>query len=128
MSIARKYALRGAPGVDRCCCCSVLTWFGLLSPGKGIETTIVAVSQLVERHPEVLLVVAGRTHPGVVREQIVSRALTFAVAAGCAVWRCNGPCRRHRHVYRRGPRDDGYPETTWSSAKQSWMRCRPQAG
>lgn len=82
MSIARKYALRGAPGVDRCCCCSVLTWFGLLSPGKGIETTIVAVSQLVERHPEVLLVVAGRTHPGVVREQIVSGALTFAVAAG----------------------------------------------
>lgn len=47
----------------------VMSSFGLLSPGKGIETTIDAIAQLVERHPEVLLVVAGRTHPGVVRDQ-----------------------------------------------------------
>jgi glycosyltransferase involved in cell wall biosynthesis len=47
----------------------VLSSFGLLSPGKGIETTIAAVSQLRIRHPEVLLVVAGRTHPDVVRRE-----------------------------------------------------------
>lgn len=115
----------------------VVSSFGLLSPGKGIEATIEAVAHLVSRFPEILLVVAGRTHPDVVRrdgeayrlglerrvrelglvdhvsfddrfldiaelaellgatdlfvtaytgrEQIVSGALTFAIAAGCPV-------------------------------------------
>ncbi len=47
----------------------VLSSFGLLSPGKGIEATIDAVARLVPRHPEVLLVIAGRTHPDVVRRE-----------------------------------------------------------
>jgi len=47
----------------------VVTSFGLLSPGKGIENTIDAMALLVPRHPEALLVVAGRTHPEVVRNQ-----------------------------------------------------------
>lgn len=115
----------------------VLSTFGLLSEGKGLETMIEALPAIVERHPEVLYVVAGRTHPGVARrdgeryrlsleqavldggledhvefddrflsvdeiadllaatdvfvtpyrelEQISSGALTFAIAAGCAV-------------------------------------------
>jgi glycosyltransferase involved in cell wall biosynthesis len=47
----------------------VLSTFGLLSSGKGIETVIEALPSIVERHPEVLYVVAGRTHPGVAHRE-----------------------------------------------------------
>ncbi|MGI8972597.1 MAG: glycosyltransferase [Gaiella sp.] len=115
----------------------VLSTFGLISPGKGLETAIAALPAIVERHPEALYLIAGRTHPEVARregeqyrlllerravdlgvgdhvefddrflsvheladllhatdvfvtpyrnrEQIASGALTFAIAAGCAV-------------------------------------------
>jgi glycosyltransferase involved in cell wall biosynthesis len=114
-----------------------LSTFGLLSPGKGLETAIAALPAMIERHPEIVYVIAGRTHPDVARregeryrmklerqvleldlaehvefddrfltidqlsdllaatdvfvtpyrnrEQIASGALTFAIAAGCAV-------------------------------------------
>jgi glycosyltransferase involved in cell wall biosynthesis len=114
-----------------------LSTFGLISSGKGLETMIDALPAIVERHPEVVYTVAGRTHPDVARregeqyrfmlerrafelglgthvvwddrflsidelsdllaetdvfvtpyasrEQIASGALTFALAAGCAV-------------------------------------------
>ncbi|MCK7554474.1 glycosyltransferase [Chitinophaga sedimenti] len=41
--------------------------FGLLSRNKGIETVIQAMPKIIERHPEVLYIVAGATHPAVVR-------------------------------------------------------------
>jgi glycosyltransferase involved in cell wall biosynthesis len=115
----------------------VLSTFGLISPGKGLETVIEALPAMIERHPEMVYVIAGRTHPDVAhregeryrlmlerrvlevdlaehvefddrflsidelsdllaatdvfvtpyrnREQIASGALTFAIAAGCAV-------------------------------------------
>lgn len=115
----------------------LLSTFGLISPGKGLETVIEALPAIVERHPEIVYVIAGRTHPDVAhregeqyrlmlerrvleldlganvefddrflsidelsdllsatdvfltpyrnREQIASGALTFAIAAGCAV-------------------------------------------
>ena len=47
----------------------VLSTFGLLSSGKGIETVIEALPSIVERHPEVLYVIAGRTHPGVAHRE-----------------------------------------------------------
>ena len=116
---------------------TVLSTFGLISAGKGIETAVAALPKIVARHPEVLYLIVGQTHPDVVRndgesyrddlarlvaeldladhvrfvdrfadiseiaellartdlyltpyrsrEQIVSGALTFAVAAGCPV-------------------------------------------
>ncbi len=116
---------------------TVLSTFGLISAGKGIELAIAALPAIVAAHPEVLYLVAGQTHPEVVKhegesyrlglerlvreldltehvhfldrffteaelavllastdlyltpyrskEQIVSGALTFAVAAGCPV-------------------------------------------
>jgi glycosyltransferase involved in cell wall biosynthesis len=115
----------------------LLSTFGLISPGKGLETMLDALPAIVERHPEVLYVIAGRTHPQIARrtgeqyrlmlerriidldlsehvelddrflaigeladllaatdvfvtpytgrEQSSSGALTFALAAGCAV-------------------------------------------
>ena len=41
----------------------VIMTFGLLSPGKGIETVISALPALVSRFPEALYVVLGATHP-----------------------------------------------------------------
>ncbi len=47
----------------------LLSTFGLISAGKGIETVIEALPTIVQRHPEVLYVVAGRTHPDVARRE-----------------------------------------------------------
>jgi hypothetical protein len=114
-----------------------LSTFGLISPGKGLETVIEALPAVIERHPELSYTIAGRTHPDIARregeryrlmlerrvleleldahvefddrfltidelsdllartdvfltpygnrEQIASGALTYAIAAGCAV-------------------------------------------
>jgi glycosyltransferase involved in cell wall biosynthesis len=129
--IAERAALSAADGRFR------LSTFGLISPGKGLETVIEALPAMIERHPEIVYTIAGRTHPDVSRregeryrlmlerrvlelglddnvefddrflsidelsdllaatdvfvtpygnrEQIASGALTFAIAAGCAV-------------------------------------------
>jgi glycosyltransferase involved in cell wall biosynthesis len=114
-----------------------LSTFGLISPGKGLETVLEALPGMIDHHPEIVYTIAGRTHPDVSRregeryrlmlercvlelelsdhvefddrfltideladllaatdvfltpyrnrEQIASGALTFAMAAGCAV-------------------------------------------
>ncbi|MFQ5806242.1 MAG: glycosyltransferase [Phycisphaerae bacterium] len=41
----------------------VVLSFGLLSPNKGIEAMLRALPRLVERHPDVVYVVLGTTHP-----------------------------------------------------------------
>jgi glycosyltransferase involved in cell wall biosynthesis len=47
----------------------LLSTFGLLSTGKGLETAIEALPLIAERHPEVLYLIAGRTHPQVARRE-----------------------------------------------------------
>jgi glycosyltransferase involved in cell wall biosynthesis len=47
----------------------VILTFGLLSPGKGIETMIEALPYVVRHHPEVAYIVLGATHPHVKKEQ-----------------------------------------------------------
>lgn len=47
----------------------LLSTFGLLSPGKGLETMIEALPAIIERHPEVLYLIAGRTHPQVAKRE-----------------------------------------------------------
>lgn len=47
----------------------VLLTFGLLGPGKGIETALKALPRIVERHPDVLYIILGATHPHVLRNE-----------------------------------------------------------
>jgi glycosyltransferase involved in cell wall biosynthesis len=42
---------------------SVLLTFGLLSPNKGIENVIRALPAILARHPDVVYIVSGVTHP-----------------------------------------------------------------
>jgi len=44
----------------------VLLTFGLLGPGKGIETAIEALPEIVKRHPNVVYLILGATHPHLV--------------------------------------------------------------
>ena len=132
-----RYRTSAAGGYARMESRFLISTFGLLSPGKGIEVMLDALPAVVARHPEVLYVIAGRTHPQIARrkgeeyrlmlerrivdlgltehvqlddrflavdeladllaatdvfvtpyigrEQTSSGALTFALAAGCAV-------------------------------------------
>jgi glycosyltransferase involved in cell wall biosynthesis len=47
----------------------LLSTFGLISAGKGLETVLEALPAIVARHPEVLYLIAGRTHPDVIRRE-----------------------------------------------------------
>jgi glycosyltransferase involved in cell wall biosynthesis len=44
-----------------------LITFGLLSRNKGIETVINALPEVIKKHPDLLYIVLGKTHPAVVR-------------------------------------------------------------
>jgi glycosyltransferase involved in cell wall biosynthesis len=132
-----RYLPSAVGGYERMESRFLLSTFGLLSPGKGLELMLDALPAVIERHPDVLYVIAGRTHPQIARrageeyrlmlerrildldlsehvelddrflavdeladllaatdvfvtpysnrEQSSSGALTFALAAGCAV-------------------------------------------
>lgn len=45
----------------------VLFTFGLLSRNKGIETVINALPKVVEKHPDLLYIVLGATHPNILK-------------------------------------------------------------
>jgi glycosyltransferase involved in cell wall biosynthesis len=62
-SAARTLALKPLDGR------TVLSTFGLISAGKGIEVAIRALPAVVAAHPEVLYLVAGQTHPEVVKHE-----------------------------------------------------------
>jgi glycosyltransferase involved in cell wall biosynthesis len=46
----------------------ILSTFGLLSSGKGIETTLRAMPTIIEKNPNVLFLIIGKTHPNVVKQ------------------------------------------------------------
>jgi glycosyltransferase involved in cell wall biosynthesis len=46
---------------------AVLLTFGLLSPNKGIESVIQALPQILSKHKNVAYIVAGATHPHILR-------------------------------------------------------------
>ncbi len=47
----------------------VISTFGLLSRGKGIEHMIKALPKVVEKHPEIVYLIMGETHPVVRNEE-----------------------------------------------------------
>lgn len=56
----------------------VILTFGLISPGKGIETMIEALPEISRVHPEVVYIVLGATHPQVKKR--TGRGLPFRTA------------------------------------------------
>jgi glycosyltransferase involved in cell wall biosynthesis len=48
---------------------AVLLTFGLLSPNKGIENVIRALPQILAKHTNVAYIVAGATHPHILRRE-----------------------------------------------------------
>ena len=47
----------------------VLLTFGLLGPGKGIEYAIQALPEIVKRHPDVVYLILGATHPHLIAHE-----------------------------------------------------------
>ncbi|MGJ7046053.1 glycosyltransferase family 4 protein [Thermoanaerobacterium thermosulfurigenes] len=45
----------------------VVSTFGLISPGKGLEYGIEAIAKVKEKHPDILYLILGQTHPNIVR-------------------------------------------------------------
>jgi glycosyltransferase involved in cell wall biosynthesis len=67
---------------------SVLLTFGLLSPNKGIENVIRALPGILAKHPDVVYIVSGVTHPHVrrrdgerYREELLALAEGLGVSA-----------------------------------------------
>lgn len=58
--LKKKYNLEGK---------EILTTFGLLSSGKSIETTLMALPIIIQKHPETKFLVLGKTHPSVLLEE-----------------------------------------------------------
>jgi glycosyltransferase involved in cell wall biosynthesis len=64
-----RYVTRSPGGYERIDSRFLLSTFGLISPGKGLEAMIDALPSIIKRHPEALYVIAGRTHPQIARRQ-----------------------------------------------------------
>ncbi len=58
--LKKKYNLSGK---------KVLSTFGLLNSGKSIETTLEALPAIVEKNPNVLFLIIGKTHPSIVKRE-----------------------------------------------------------
>jgi len=58
--LKEKYGLKGK---------KVLSTFGLLGPGKSIETTLEALPAIIKTYPDVVFLVIGKTHPEVLRSE-----------------------------------------------------------
>jgi len=47
----------------------IVSTFGLLSPNKGIETTLNALPKIIEKFPNVLFLILGKTHPSILKRE-----------------------------------------------------------
>jgi glycosyltransferase involved in cell wall biosynthesis len=47
----------------------VMSTFGLISENKNIETVLRALPEIVRKHPEVIYLVIGKTHPEIIRHE-----------------------------------------------------------
>ncbi|MEE8520139.1 MAG: glycosyltransferase family 4 protein [Gemmatimonadota bacterium] len=60
----------------------VLLTFGLLGPSKGIEYVIEALPAVLERHPDVVYMVLGATHPNILKTEGETYRLSLQRLAG----------------------------------------------
>src|SRR6202045_400366 len=60
---------------------AVLLTFGLLSPNKGIENVIQALPQILSKHKNAVYIVAGATHPHILRREGAKYRATLQVLA-----------------------------------------------
>jgi glycosyltransferase involved in cell wall biosynthesis len=58
LNIKKKYNFEGR---------KILLTFGLISRNKGIETVINALPDVVQKYPDLLYIVSGKTHPEVIK-------------------------------------------------------------
>jgi glycosyltransferase involved in cell wall biosynthesis len=47
----------------------VMSTFGLISENKSIETVLYALPEIIDKHPEVIYMVIGKTHPEVIKNE-----------------------------------------------------------
>ena len=47
----------------------IISTFGLVGPGKGLEYVIEAMPEVAARHPDALYLIAGQTHPELLRQR-----------------------------------------------------------
>lgn len=47
---------------------TIVSTFGLISPGKGLEYGIEAISRVARKHPDILYLILGQTHPVIKRQ------------------------------------------------------------
>lgn len=47
----------------------VMSNFGLISENKGIETILYALPEIIAKHPEVIYMVIGKTHPEIIKRE-----------------------------------------------------------
>ena len=48
---------------------TIISTFGLVSPRKGLEHMVRAMSDVIRTHPDALYLIVGKTHPELVRQQ-----------------------------------------------------------
>jgi predicted GH43/DUF377 family glycosyl hydrolase/glycosyltransferase involved in cell wall biosynthesis len=46
----------------------IISTFGLVGPGKGLEYMVEAMPMVVDKHPDALYLIAGQTHPELLRQ------------------------------------------------------------
>ena len=61
----KSYSVKSSLGLENR---TVLCTFGLISQGKGIEYAIQALPRIIAKHPEVIYLIIGETHP-IVKER-----------------------------------------------------------
>jgi glycosyltransferase involved in cell wall biosynthesis len=60
---------------------NVILTFGLINPGKGIEIMINALPKIIQKHPDVIYIVLGATHPNIKREHGESYRYSLQIRA-----------------------------------------------
>jgi glycosyltransferase involved in cell wall biosynthesis len=66
-SIERREAIKQRLGVGGK---KVMCTFGLVGAGKGLEYAIQALPRVLRRHPDLVYLIVGQTHPGAIRDGV----------------------------------------------------------